>query len=78
MKRQNTTDAPVALITGAARRIGASIAQTLHRSGFNIVLHYRDSAAEAEALCASLNRQRPDSAVAAQTDLLRAESLPEL
>jgi pteridine reductase len=69
---------PVALITGAARRIGASIAQSLHRSGFNIVLHYRSSAAEAEQLCAALNRQRPDSAVCVQADLLRSERLPAL
>lgn len=82
MKKQNTSTPvappPVVLITGAARRIGASIAQTLHRSGFNTVLHYRNSAAEAEQLCAELNRQRPDSAVCAQADLLRTGRLPEL
>jgi pteridine reductase len=70
--------APVALITGAARRIGASIAQTLHRSGFNVVLHYRNSAAEAEELCAGFNRERPDSAVSVQADLLDAAALPAL
>ena len=33
----------VALITGAARRIGAVIAQTLHREGADVVIHYRHS-----------------------------------
>ena len=31
--------APVALITGGARRIGAEIACTLHAAGFNIAIH---------------------------------------
>ncbi|MEC8427732.1 MAG: SDR family NAD(P)-dependent oxidoreductase, partial [Pseudomonadota bacterium] len=47
---ENTADSPVALITGGARRIGASIARTLHAAGYRIVLHYRSSAAEAEQL----------------------------
>ena len=46
------TPAPprVALITGAARRLGAAIARTLHRAGYDIALHYRDSQAQARAL----------------------------
>src|SRR4051812_7145723 len=50
------------LITGAARRIGAAIARTLHAAGVDVVLHYRQSRAEAEALAAELERQRPRSA----------------
>jgi pteridine reductase len=79
MKNQKvSTDAPVALITGAARRIGAGIAQTLHAAGFNIVLHYRDSAQSALELCSTLNRQRPDSAITVQADLLQTAALPAL
>lgn len=82
MKKQNTSTPvaplPVALVTGAARRIGASIAQTLHHSGFNIVLHYRNSMGEAAKLCAELNGQRPDSALCVQADLLCTGRLPEL
>ena len=37
------------LITGAARRVGATIARTLHAAGANLVIHYRGSAAEAKA-----------------------------
>ncbi len=39
-----------ALITGAAKRIGGATAQALAGAGASVVLHYRDSAAEAEAL----------------------------
>ncbi|MDF1748330.1 MAG: SDR family oxidoreductase [Alphaproteobacteria bacterium] len=40
---------PVALVTGAARRIGREIALDLARSGFDIALHYRGSESDAEA-----------------------------
>ena len=35
------------LITGAARRIGAAIAQALHSAGANVLLHCHRSRAEA-------------------------------
>lgn len=60
---------PVALVTGAARRLGAAIAEALHRRGYNIAVHYGRSAAAAEALCRQLNRLRANSAVALQADL---------
>lgn len=51
----------VALVTGAARRIGAAIVQKLHLHDYNIILHYRGHAKEALALADELNQQRPDS-----------------
>jgi len=57
------------LITGAARRIGAFFAETLHRLGFNIVIHYRGSKNEADALVNKLNNLRDNSAIALQADL---------
>jgi pteridine reductase len=68
----------VALVTGAARRIGARICRTLHREGADVAIHYRGSTAEADALCADLNALRPDSAIAVQADLARTGNLPEL
>ncbi|MDD5330920.1 MAG: SDR family NAD(P)-dependent oxidoreductase, partial [Sulfuricella sp.] len=68
----------VVLITGGAKRVGASICRRLHREGANLVIHYRSSAAEAEALCDELNRLRPDSATLAQADLHQVEHLAEL
>jgi pteridine reductase len=52
----------VALITGAAQRIGARLARALHARSYNVVIHYNRSAAAAEALAQELNAQRDDSA----------------
>ena len=41
---------PVALITGAARRIGRTIALDLARHGWSIALHYRTAGEEVEVL----------------------------
>jgi pteridine reductase len=67
-----------ALVTGAARRVGAAIASALHAAGANVVIHYRTSRREAEALVADLNRARGDSAVALSADLLDPSKLPQL
>jgi NAD(P)-dependent dehydrogenase (short-subunit alcohol dehydrogenase family) len=50
-------EARAALITGAAKRIGAEIARTLAAAGWFVHLHYRRSAAEAEALAHDLHAQ---------------------
>ena len=63
-------DGKVALVTGAARRIGAAIATSLHTAGANIAIHYRGSEKDAHALAARLNASRAGSAVALQADLL--------
>jgi len=60
---------PVVIITGAARRVGAEIACTLHAAGARVVLHHRASAAEAAALATALNAQREKSALALRHDL---------
>src|SRR6187399_1551044 len=59
-----------ALVTGAARRIGAEIARRLHAAGANVVLHYRGAEAEAAALEAELNAARAASALKVKADLL--------
>lgn len=43
-----------ALVTGAAKRIGRSIALALAREGVNVIVHYRGSAREAASLAAEL------------------------
>lgn len=58
----STAASPVILVTGAARRVGAEIARTLHASGAHVVLHYRNSAAEARAVAEELDRLRAGSA----------------
>ena len=69
---------PVALVTGAARRIGAAIVRRLHAAGYAIALHYRDSAAEAKALAAELQGVRADSVLLLPADLGEFDRLPEL
>ncbi|MFI3185377.1 MAG: pteridine reductase [Methylococcaceae bacterium] len=63
------------LITGAAKRIGAACTRLLHAEGFNVFLHYRSSAVEAQQLCDELNQQRPDSVKIMQADLLNMSEL---
>jgi pteridine reductase len=67
-----------ALITGAARRIGACIAQTLHQRGCDVYLHYHQSSLEVNELAEKLNHQRANSAVVIQADLGDASSIDTL
>lgn len=76
--QSETLDGKVILITGAARRIGARIAQRLHAQGANIILHYRSSRAEADALREELQRQRADSVALVNADLQATADLPRL
>ena len=70
------SDTAVALVTGAARRIGAEIVRQLHQSGLHIVLHYRNSDKEAQALADNLNAQRPDSVRLVQGDIAESDDVP--
>ncbi len=63
------TSSKVALVTGAARRLGAATVRQLHQAGFLIVLHYRSSAAAAHALADELNAMRPESVRLLTADL---------
>ncbi len=71
-------ESPVILITGAARRVGAEIARTLHAAGARVALHYHASQQEAMALAAELNAVRPASAACFQADLRDAAAAPHL
>ncbi len=68
----------VALVSGAARRIGAAIVRELHSNGARVAIHHRGSAADAEALAKELNELRADSAAAFQLDLQCIDDLPGL
>jgi pteridine reductase len=59
----------VGLITGAAHRVGARIARSLHEEGMDLVLHYRSSQNAARALQAELEAIRPNSVLLLQADL---------
>jgi pteridine reductase len=73
-----TPTRPVALVTGAARRVGAVIARRLHAGGYDLALHYRNSEADMRALAMALETERPGSTFVLQADLAETERLPEL
>jgi len=68
----------VALITGAARRIGAVIARRLHAAGWDVALHCRRSQTELDALIAALERARASSTLALQANLDDVDALAPL
>ena len=78
MQSTNNLNNKVALITGAARRIGAAITTSLHQSGADVAIHYRGSEDEAAALAEKLNKQRPGSAAIFESDLIDTSSLAGL
>lgn len=70
--------AQVALITGAARRIGAACARLLHARGLNVIVHYHHSESDAWVLVDELNDLRAESAFALKADLLVASDVEQL
>lgn len=65
----------VALITGAAKRVGAVIAKSLHRKKIRVVLHYRSSENEVKKLADKLNSVVPNTARTLKADLLDTSDL---
>jgi pteridine reductase len=74
----NTLSGKTALITGAAHRIGAQIAQTLHDAGMDLVLHYRHSKDAALLFKQALEEERPNSVMLLQADLRDIHQYPAL
>jgi pteridine reductase len=69
---------PVALVTGAARRIGRAIAETLHAAGYDVVLHFRGAPDDAGGLAAELENARAGSTLLADAELADAAQLERL
>jgi pteridine reductase len=67
-----------ALVTGAARRVGAQIVRTLHAAGANLVIHCHRSLEPAQRLAEELNGARGGSAAVLSADLCEAARLPQL
>jgi pteridine reductase len=77
-EKNQTLDGRWALVTGAAKRIGAVIAATLHEAGANVAIHYFNSAEPANDLADELNAQRPNSAFTVGADLRDVPSLQNM
>lgn len=69
---------PVALVTGASKRIGKSIAEVLHSKGFDVIIHYHSGKEDATLLVQNLNMIRPDSASCFSADLCNLEELHQM
>ncbi len=69
---------PVALVTGAAKRVGAVIACRLHAAGYDLVLHHRRATIEAGLLANELEAIRPASVLVLRAELGDIDRLPEL
>jgi len=80
VKKDNVTtdNRKVALVTGAGQRLGAAMIRGLQQSGFNVVVHYRNSKVAAETLCQALNALRANSAKSVQADLNDPQQLINL
>jgi pteridine reductase len=75
---EQSLNGKVVLITGAARRVGAAVAERLHAAGANLAVHYRASGDEADALLARLEARRGASTLGLAADLLDVGALPNL
>jgi len=78
MSAPSSLNGKVILVTGAARRVGACIASTLHAHGANILLHFRNSKGEAEKLKTELEALRPDSVSLIQGDLNQISTFTQI
>lgn len=71
-------DAPIALITGASKRIGKAMAEHFHALGYTIIVHYRNGEQEAKALVSKFNQSREDSAISVKCDLQDSNQIDQL
>lgn len=69
---------PVVLVTGGARRVGATIVRHLHAAGCRLAVHYRHSGDEARMLADELNASREGSVATFAAPLEDDAALPTL
>lgn len=64
-----STQAPVMLVTGSAKRIGAAIIRAAHSQGYCVIIHCHRTETAANRLAAQLNDMRDNSAIVIVADL---------
>ena len=65
-------------ITGAAKRIGKSIALNFKDLGWNIIIHYNSSKKDAKELANEINKDNPDTARIVQGNLDKEEDIKKI
>jgi 3-oxoacyl-[acyl-carrier protein] reductase len=71
-----TTDRKIALVTGGSRGIGASIAQTLAKQGFHVLINYTSNETNARAVQSKIESQG-GKADLCQFDVSKSEQVDE-
>ena len=75
----NTTNTPpVALVTGASKRLGRAMVEHLHSKGYCVIVHYGTDTAAANTLAQQLNALRRDSAQAIPANLSNPSDIKSL
>lgn len=77
-ENSNSISGKVALVTGAAHRIGAEIVRTLHAAGMDTAIHYRNSESAAKTLQDELEEKREGSTLLLQADLADMSACPSM
>jgi 3-oxoacyl-[acyl-carrier protein] reductase len=67
----------VAIVTGASRGIGRTVAERLGKDGFAVVVNYATSSSEAEHVASTINAEGGE-AIAMQADVSNATQVEEL
>jgi pteridine reductase len=77
LSHMNSLEGQVALVTGAGRRIGRAVALRLAAEGARVVVHYRNSQAEADAVAKEIARKGGE-AVSLRADLTSIAEIDRL
>jgi 3-oxoacyl-[acyl-carrier protein] reductase len=72
-----SSDAPVALVTGGARKLGASISRHLAKAGYRVVIDYRQSHLQAKKLVTRI-REGGGDAIRVPADVTRDRDVRRL
>lgn len=72
------SDAPVALVTGSALRLGRQMIVRLHQQGYRVIIHANRSLPAATLLAEQLNAQMADSAAVVHADLTDDQAVAAL
>ena len=78
VNKKALAEAGIALVTGAAARIGAAIAEILHQRGCDVILHYNSNIEAAQQLADRLNAARAGSASLVSADLSALAGVEQL